>query len=1353
MDGTVEQELDLAELREIAKERIGEVLSDVGRLEELVGLGTIGAVYRASRPTGESVAVKIMHEHIKSNDSLRDRFLREATILDQADHPSAVEVYGTGESNDGEAYFVMEYLDGEELRALQQRADRIPVAQTLRIAEQSLDCLQAYHEAGVLHRDLKPANLFVTREGVVKLLDFGLARFRTGQRDPTQAGTAMGTPAYMAPEQALGHQDKIDERTDVFGLGAVMYRLLSGRTIHDIESVQATLVQAATSQPDPLQTHAPDVPEAVAEIVDRAVAREREDRYQSAAEMRDAVREAIEVVPEVSGAESSPESVEPPESEADASAGEVERGGAESEAGSDVESDAESDAESNRGDTSSDDFLPADSPRLGAFGGTDSPSSSPELAADGGEPDPDATRSSTREGVAPGESGGLRVEQPDEATGGEPGTDLGEPMVDDESAASAGETREESSPVAAPDDDPSIIVEADELEGLLDEEEDDDGDEPPAAETESLDPTPPDLTPELERMLASVRRDGAGGEFLRAMNEVLEQLHEARTEGVRRVTWRIHPHAFEADDGTRHRFDDELADLPPALQQAGFHRLMVETSIDEEALSTFVQWLATDPRASLPGEDDLATRFRELELQSVGAGIYPVFRWDDRGDAPPPEADAHADLVDRAVGYLHGARGTWQGLETLADEGDWAGDSTRQASPRASISSRLVSHADDFLRTPKGVLSLEVASVLDEAITAEDRAGARRIGAVLAAIWRDDGSSFPRPSRTIRELIASYLDRELGRRTIEVIGTACRHLPNTDARRAFVATAIEGVDVERLIEVVDRSFGDEAERDKFARVLADIAEEFPASRRAEIIATYEFGDDFTRRILRPYRQRFQVSEGGNIEARDDDEQAEAGPDSEGDEGEAEQTIDWRRAFAGEVYRLFRVAVFEETEPDRRDEFTRAFHRRVRKLLELASNRLTVIFAEDRILVDGLPLRGSTSSYEALWSVAEFLDPFDCNAITVEGDLEAGDVEALVDLLDELAGDEAPSEPPLEPSPRVRLHRADPADRLGMVDPLVGDEPIETRMGRYYAGCVTTLRQFLRTTPAERGEWLSTLKRMSQTWVRLSRRSRGATLALTGLRGDDTSPGRDAARIVLDSTLLAVSMARRLTGRTETLRRIGFGALCADFDLRTDDDSTLRWHSAAECASALLANARTDDATLRRAVGVFEIGRLFDNHPEELPYRESIKPRVETLLVGIAREYVARSAGIGAEAGASPRAIVESISEGKTLRVERYLLHLLVDTLGLFTRGMPVKLSSGWRGVVLASNDHVTDFHLPEVRLVRNPDGERVSSFDLDLAEAIEKSEGYGYVVRRLEDVDDEEASNIEDSMTDSMREG
>ena len=279
------------QLQQQVEQRLGTKLEGVGVLEDVVGIGGMATVYRAERPNGQSVAVKLMHQHLADKGTLRKRFLREAKILDQVDHPNAISVYGQGTAPSGEAYFVMELLDGWEVETVWKKKDRqFPVAEALEIAMQALAALHAYHDSEVLHRDLKPSNLFLTKSGQVKLIDFGVARFHGTGTQHTRSGTALGTPAYMAPEQAMGKVDILDRRTDVYGIGAVLFTLLAGRRVHEADSNDETLVMAATQPADSLARHAPDVPTDVVQLVDKALSWDPDDRFSTAAEMRRAIQ-------------------------------------------------------------------------------------------------------------------------------------------------------------------------------------------------------------------------------------------------------------------------------------------------------------------------------------------------------------------------------------------------------------------------------------------------------------------------------------------------------------------------------------------------------------------------------------------------------------------------------------------------------------------------------------------------------------------------------------------------------------------------------------------------------------------------------------------------------------------------------------------------------------------------------------------------------------------------------------------------------------------------------------------------------------------------------------------------------
>jgi serine/threonine protein kinase len=284
-------------LQRQVEQRLGTRIEGVGVIKEIVGIGGMATVYRTETDDGDSVAVKLMHEHLADKGTLRNRFLREAKILDQVDHPNAVSVYRRGTADTGEAYFAMELLDGWEVETVwKKKGKQFPVAEALEIGMQALGALHAYHEAEVLHRDLKPSNLFLTKSGTVKLIDFGVARFHEDDQDTqkTRAGTALGTPAYMAPEQAMGKVDMLDRRTDVYGLGAVLFTLLSGRRVHEAESNDETLVMAATQPAESLARHAPDVPTEAVQLVDTALSWDREDRFQSAEQMQRAIADLLD---------------------------------------------------------------------------------------------------------------------------------------------------------------------------------------------------------------------------------------------------------------------------------------------------------------------------------------------------------------------------------------------------------------------------------------------------------------------------------------------------------------------------------------------------------------------------------------------------------------------------------------------------------------------------------------------------------------------------------------------------------------------------------------------------------------------------------------------------------------------------------------------------------------------------------------------------------------------------------------------------------------------------------------------------------------------------------------------------
>jgi serine/threonine-protein kinase len=284
-------------LRARAGARVGQVLRGKWQLDRLIGIGGMAAVYAATHRNGKRGAVKMLHLELSSNDALRSRFLREGYAANRVGHPGAVSVLDDDVADDGSVFLVMELLEGAtvEARAEAQPERRLPLAEVLAIADGLLDTLGAAHEKGIVHRDLKPENLFVTQQGEVKVLDFGIARIQGASASAgstTRTGETMGTPAFMPPEQALGNWDQVDGRTDLWAVGATMFTLLTGHYVHAADSVQKLMLAAMTKAPAPIATVVPGLPSSVCAIIDRALAFEPSARWQTARAMQEAVRGA-----------------------------------------------------------------------------------------------------------------------------------------------------------------------------------------------------------------------------------------------------------------------------------------------------------------------------------------------------------------------------------------------------------------------------------------------------------------------------------------------------------------------------------------------------------------------------------------------------------------------------------------------------------------------------------------------------------------------------------------------------------------------------------------------------------------------------------------------------------------------------------------------------------------------------------------------------------------------------------------------------------------------------------------------------------------------------------------------------
>lgn len=259
------------------------------RIERTLGHGGMALVVLArDEELDRPVAVKFLAEQLALDTGLRERFLREARHAAALAHPNIVQVFDAGE-DEGRPYIVMECVEGETLADVLARRRRLPWREAVALALQACAGLQHAHDAGLVHRDVKPQNLLLRADGTLKLVDFGIARAAEATR-LTQAGTILGTAAYLSPEQAAG--EEVTAAADVYSLGAVLYELLTGRTPYTFETLAELAYRQSHEPIAPIGELAPDVPTAVEDVVMRCLARNPAYRPGSAAELARALAAA-----------------------------------------------------------------------------------------------------------------------------------------------------------------------------------------------------------------------------------------------------------------------------------------------------------------------------------------------------------------------------------------------------------------------------------------------------------------------------------------------------------------------------------------------------------------------------------------------------------------------------------------------------------------------------------------------------------------------------------------------------------------------------------------------------------------------------------------------------------------------------------------------------------------------------------------------------------------------------------------------------------------------------------------------------------------------------------------------------
>ncbi|MCL2723577.1 MAG: serine/threonine protein kinase [Polyangiaceae bacterium] len=267
--------------------RVGSIIKGKWTIDALIGVGGMAAVFAASHRNGQRAALKVLHADFAKEKAICERFLREAYVSNKVNHSATVQVLDDDVTEQGEPFLVMELLEGETVREAWKRTGRtMPAGRVLQICERVVDCLASCHAINVIHRDLKPANIFITKDDEIKVLDFGVAQMRDATSEKTATGTALGTPAYMSPEQAMGLVDQLDGRADLFSVGAMMHALITGHRINSGRTEQEALVVAATKPVPSVARLSPHLPIDLIKAIDKALAWDRRNRFQDAREMQ-----------------------------------------------------------------------------------------------------------------------------------------------------------------------------------------------------------------------------------------------------------------------------------------------------------------------------------------------------------------------------------------------------------------------------------------------------------------------------------------------------------------------------------------------------------------------------------------------------------------------------------------------------------------------------------------------------------------------------------------------------------------------------------------------------------------------------------------------------------------------------------------------------------------------------------------------------------------------------------------------------------------------------------------------------------------------------------------------------------
>src|SRR2546426_5180510 len=298
--------VDAEVLRSLEDPLVGQTLAEKYLIEELIKRGGMGSVYRGKHVMmDKTVAIKVLRPALAGDDVIVARFSREAKAASRISHPHAVSVTDLGEAENGVVFLVMEYLDGRSLKEIIKSDGPMPLKRAVEIIRQVAGALDAAHGQGVVHRDLKSDNIMLVRHNSnewAKVLDFGIAKIQQAEGvhdvDLTAPNLVIGTPQYMSPEQC-SQTGPLDARADVYSLGVILYEMLVGRVPFTGESPTVIMMKQVQDPPPSVLAARPDLPASVGDVVNRALAKQPADRFQTAGELFEALARAATAKEEI----------------------------------------------------------------------------------------------------------------------------------------------------------------------------------------------------------------------------------------------------------------------------------------------------------------------------------------------------------------------------------------------------------------------------------------------------------------------------------------------------------------------------------------------------------------------------------------------------------------------------------------------------------------------------------------------------------------------------------------------------------------------------------------------------------------------------------------------------------------------------------------------------------------------------------------------------------------------------------------------------------------------------------------------------------------------------------------------